>query len=311
MMGLGVQRLVGGLAVCLVAALVFGAQVAAADPVGQITEFSSGLNNGSRPASWIAPGPDGNLWFTDSGTTPAIGRITPGGAITEFSSGLNPGSFPLGIAPGPDGNLWFTDPGATPAIGRITPGGAITEFSSGLNPGSEPIGIAAGADGNLWFTDPGRPGDRADHPGRDDHRVLKRLEPRQRPERDRSGARRQPVVHRLCERPGDRADHPGRGDHRVLNRPAPRQLPAGIAAGPDGNLWFTDAGATRAIGRITPGGAITEFSTGLNAGSEPSGSRRGPTATCGSPTPGRRLRRPGDWAGHPGRGDHRVLKRLE
>ena len=51
MIGLGVQRLVGGFAVCLVAALVFGAQVAAADPVGQITEFSSGLNNGSSPAS--------------------------------------------------------------------------------------------------------------------------------------------------------------------------------------------------------------------------------------------------------------------
>ena len=125
----------------------------------------------------IAPGPDGNLWFTDvSTTTPAIGRITPGGAITEFSSGLNPGSRPSGIAAGPDGNLWFTDYGTTPAIGRITPGGTITEFSSGLNPGSDPSGIAAGPDGNLWFTDPVKSGDRAGHPGRDDHRVLKRLD---------------------------------------------------------------------------------------------------------------------------------------
>ena len=87
-----------------------------------ITEFSSGLNNGSYPAG-IAAGPDGNLWFTDHGTTtPAIGRVTPGGAITEFSSGLNNGSYPSGIAAGPDGNLWFADVGTTKAVGRIGAG---------------------------------------------------------------------------------------------------------------------------------------------------------------------------------------------
>ena len=112
MMGLGVQRLVGGLAVCLVAALVFGAQVAAADPVAQITEFSSGLNTGSVPVG-VAAGADGNLWFTDeSVTTPAVGRVTPAGTITEFSTGLNTGSIPGSITPGPDGNLWFTDLGS-------------------------------------------------------------------------------------------------------------------------------------------------------------------------------------------------------
>lgn len=34
--------------------------------------------------------------------------------------------------------------------------------------------------------------------------------------------------------------------------------PVGITAGPDGNLWFTN-NASDEIGRITPGGAITEF----------------------------------------------------
>src|SRR5260370_37288280 len=33
--------------------------------------------------------------------------------------------------------------------------------------------------------------------------------------------------------------------------------PSGITAGPDGNLWFTQAGGK--IGRITPAGNITEF----------------------------------------------------
>ncbi|HEY7360690.1 MAG TPA: NHL repeat-containing protein, partial [Streptosporangiaceae bacterium] len=50
--------------------------------------------------------------------------------------------------------------------------------------------------------------------------------------------------------------------------------PLGITAGPDGNLWFTE-GAGR-IGRITPQGAITEFSTGISPGAEPTGIAAGP-----------------------------------
>ena len=40
--------------------------------------------------------------------------------------------------------------------------------------------------------------------------------------------------------------------------PTPGSYPAGIAAGPDGNLWFTERKAHK-IGRITPSGQITEF----------------------------------------------------
>ena len=143
------------LAVSLLAAalapIAWGGTAAAA-PLAQVSEFSTGLNAGGSPAG-IAPGPDGNLWFTDRGSTKAIGRITPSGSITEFdqTNGLNAGSSPEGIAPGPDGNLWFTDFGTTKAIGRITPDGSITEFST--DAGSSPVFIAAGPDGNLWFTE--------------------------------------------------------------------------------------------------------------------------------------------------------------
>jgi virginiamycin B lyase len=44
--------------------------------------------------------------------------------------------------------------------------------------------------------------------------------------------------------------------------------PGGITAGPDGNLWFTEENGNR-IGRITPGGAITEFSQGLDPAAKP------------------------------------------
>src|ERR1700751_4700190 len=47
--------------------LVVGAPGAAAAPLGQITEFSSGLGMSSDPDDGIAPGPDGNVWFTDEG----------------------------------------------------------------------------------------------------------------------------------------------------------------------------------------------------------------------------------------------------
>ena len=90
----------------------------------------------------IAAGPDGNVWFTDSGTTKAIGVINPTThAISEFSAGLNPGSnLQQGLVAGADGNLWFTDAGTTKAIGMINPTThAISEFSAGLNPGSSRV----------------------------------------------------------------------------------------------------------------------------------------------------------------------------
>ena len=51
-------------------------------------------------------------------------------------------------------------------------------------------------------------------------------------------------------------------------------LPVGIAAGPDGNLWFTEI--VGRIGRITPSGVVTEFSSGITAGSQPRGITAGP-----------------------------------
>jgi streptogramin lyase len=96
----------------------------------------------------ITAGPDGNMWFTESGK---IGRITPSGTITEFSL-PSATSAPTGIAAGPDGNLWFAE---IEKIGRITTTGTITEFSvtgAGL---IHPFLITRGpaGDPHMWFTD--------------------------------------------------------------------------------------------------------------------------------------------------------------
>ncbi len=54
----------------------------------------------------------------------------------------------------------------------------------------------------------------------------------------------------------------------------PAAAPARITTGPDGNLWFTEPGASR-IGRMTPTGVVTEFPT-LTPAAGPTGITTGP-----------------------------------
>src|ERR1700722_6464244 len=75
----------------------------------------------------IVVGPDGALWFCESGTA-KIGRLDQStGRFTEFATPTE-SSRPIGIIPGPDGNLWFCENAAN-QIGRITPQGAFSEFA--------------------------------------------------------------------------------------------------------------------------------------------------------------------------------------
>ena len=58
--------------------------------------------------------------------------------------------------------------------------------------------------------------------------------------------------------------------------PTPESSPVGIAAAPDGALWFTESDVNaNKIGRITASGAVTEFAI-QTAGSQPSGIAAGP-----------------------------------
>jgi len=55
--------------------------------------------------------------------------------------------------------------------------------------------------------------------------------------------------------------------------PTSNSWPDGIIGGPEGNLWFTEYNSSK-IGRITPGGKVTEFA--LPTGSAPTGIATGP-----------------------------------
>lgn len=52
--------------------------------------------------------------------------------------------------------------------------------------------------------------------------------------------------------------------------------PEGITAGPDGNVWFTEAGGRGAIAMISPAGAVTPYTAGLTINSQPTGITTGP-----------------------------------
>ncbi|HET6310641.1 MAG TPA: hypothetical protein VFH00_06515 [Candidatus Nitrosotalea sp.] len=125
------------------------------------------------------------------------------------------------ITAGADGNIWFTDSGNR-KVGRITPAGSMTEF--GLpDTGGSPYGIAVGPDKNIWITVT------AVGQGRPDW--LGRIGPSGEVTKFQAGTQ---------------------------SADGMWTSPEGITAGPDGNIWFTEAGVGR-IGRMTPAGALTEF----------------------------------------------------
>jgi len=212
--------------------------------VYQDGETLSGLNAGSDLVAITAgPKKEKYLWFTDRGTTPAIGRVDSASptSATEYSAKLNEGSKPGGIVAGPDGNLWFADNGTTPAIGTINPStGEIKEFSVGLSKGSAPRGIVTGPDGNLWFTDTNPT--------------------------EKAIGRFNPSTHEIKEFATDMNSEPGGWSGNYG--------PWGIAPGADGNVWYTEGGTAevgKAICRITSAGTITCFKTGIVATSQPRG----------------------------------------
>jgi streptogramin lyase len=100
----------------------------------------------TREPSFLAVGPDGNLWATEPGCA-LIARMTLEGVVTEFPVAMTrygPGE----ITSGTDGNLWFCN---SQNIGRITPDGVVTELP--LTLASSVAGVTSGPDGSVWFSD--------------------------------------------------------------------------------------------------------------------------------------------------------------
>lgn len=130
--------------------------------------------------------------------------------------------FAGGIVGGPDGAVWFTLV-LSNSLGRITPDGVITRFSlASAGPFSIVVALTLGSDGALWYAKEIRSFD------------LTRTQ--------------QIVIGRLTTS----------GENVEFTVPLSVGRIPGLAAGPDGAIWFTEATGNR-IGRITPDGHLAEF----------------------------------------------------
>jgi len=246
-----------GAALALLASLACTASAWGA-PTGTITEFP--IPSAASVPQGIAPGPDGNVWFTEF-EADKIALITPVGTVAEFPL-PNPEGGPTAITTGPDGNLWFTEHGAGKmegrgaVIGRITTSGAISEFATRTKEAA-PNAITLGPDGNLWFTE-----SRTNRIGR----ITPSGEVAEFPtEHSTGGVAGGPDGNIWFTEPGGNKIGVISPTGTIREYPVPAEgeptensQPEAITAGPDGNLWFTEGSHNR-IGRITPAGTITQF----------------------------------------------------
>ncbi|MGO9095800.1 MAG: hypothetical protein ACLQGV_11300 [Bryobacteraceae bacterium] len=240
----------------------------AATAAAQTVTFSSfGIPTPASNPNYIAPGPDGALWFTELNAN-QIGRITTAGAFTEFPI-PTPKSGPYGIAAGSDGALWFAEFGGN-NIGRITTQGVIAEYPV-PTAGGGPLSIAAGSDGALWFAEFS-----ANNIGRiaTDGTIAEYPIPT---------PASQPLA--ITAGPGGALWFVEFGANQVgqittsgaiaeYPLPAATSSPDYITAGPDGALWYTQAGG--GIAQITAAGVVTFYALNLSA----------PGASAGSVTAG-------------------------
>jgi virginiamycin B lyase len=233
-----------------------------------ITYYFVGAGS-SRPF-WITPGPDGNLWFTDTDAS-KVGRITPDGVVTEFDVG--PDKRPYAIVAGADGNLWFTEMAAD-KIGVMTTGGVLIHDYAvpGVDP--RPAGIAAAPNGDIWFTHTGTGENLTNSVGRitlDGDITSYELYPcacfpigiTTGPDGNLWATEELGVFDGAVPGTIDRITPDGQTIDRFpipVGQDQPGHLPGLIAPGPDGNVWFTEYAAdVHMLGRITPAGEITEF----------------------------------------------------
>ena len=287
-------------------AIVLGAMLSAAQaaPFASLKQFRVPTAD-SEPRR-ITYGSDGNLWFVEGNLdsvleSPAIGQITPAGEITEFPVNCSFCSL-SDIVQGPEGILYFTSNEAF--LGRITTSGEflapipmpesdvlagdlavhgndiwITDFNNDslwrYNADSgqftqfnvpEPSDVVVDATGIVWFTAPLEPG-------------IGRLDPA-------TGAvtitHTTLIPHQLTiAADGDiwfTARFTPQGVGRlvpaageVTEFPLTNVGPEGIAASPDGTIWFTQTTKGN-IARITEVGDSIEITEGkVVRGSEPFG----------------------------------------
>src|SRR5262245_57095061 len=211
--------------------------------------------------------------------TVATAAVLAAGAPAAQAVTIN--EFPLpgnaeatGLTATPSG-LWAAAPGA---VIRIAPDGSATPVSGGGIAGQVPFAISAGPDGRVWWAEQDDDGNGAvgavteggavtRYPDEiTDEAGLADIAP---------GAGVMWFTESLFDSIGRINVATGvvrRFDEGILNGE-----PTGIAVGPDGNVWFTEAESPGAIARFVPSTQeVTEFSAGLTPDGAPNDIVAGP-----------------------------------
>jgi streptogramin lyase len=238
-------------------------------PAGAITEYAT-----PHPLSGLTLGPDGALWFTEVSVS-TVGRLTTSGAITEYNvpctvspSGQSVCGVPEAITAGPDGALWFTECCDNGVVGRITINGVVTQYFVNL---VEAYSITPGPDGAVWFLGwvNGGVTIKAGRITASGQSTTYTVEP--------AGDLCFPAP--IISGPdgnlwyGDPCYNLSVGEITTAGVLAqqyfplsgnPRNGPAALAVGPDGAVWFPETNIysgtpTHILGRVVPGGAVTEY----------------------------------------------------
>lgn len=189
----------------------------------------------------------GHLWFTEPGQS-AIGEFTPtSGQFLSFPT-PTPGGNPYGIA-GPDpltGSLWFTENNSqVHRIGRLLPGpggipGGIQEYIVPATNNDTPHLLTVDTRGSIWWSE-GWAGQ------------LGQLIIGQARNNTSAGIHEYRVPSPACPATSNCAIHI-----------------SGIAATPDGRIWFDDSLSSR-LGSYTPGGDFSLYTLerSVSSGSHP------------------------------------------
>jgi virginiamycin B lyase len=136
----------------LATAFLIGAALALAPAAALADPALDGSFKPSGKPGHIARGPDGNVWFTMSGSPAGkeFGRIAPDGTITEYDTPNNLAAADLAGGPstpgGPHDRIWLTQEGA---VTRWDPA-AATGTAHTIATLAGPRDIHAGPDGNMW-----------------------------------------------------------------------------------------------------------------------------------------------------------------
>ena len=177
--------------------------------------------------------------------------------VTEYATPTH-SAAPYDMVTGPDGNLWFTEYYAN-KIAKMTPGGTITEYAAGT---TYPDQICVGQDGNLWFTSWGQAITIGKITTSGAVTLYRNITPSTSEYVEGITAGPDGNLWFAAEDYVGKITTSGSVTRYSIGNGT---VAKGITTGPDGNVWFTSEFGNK-IGRITPSGTLTWFSSGITTG---------------------------------------------